>query len=273
MRRITTPSLFLAVAGFALTGCVPIPVVPEESLFSDNRVEFIKTGVTTRQDVVEELGAPTLVRADSQISVYIQARTVAGLVWSVSPEAGGISPIETFSSMIFEHDSDDVVIYTAIIRGKNGCTEDGRFCIDTEFEKQSTQSIFFDFESVLESAMLFTTDKHREKALESDPGLPRCKIFVFSTGKAARIKIHASGLRSTVLNERGYVYWDVPPGTFDLHASSSGRLALAHLNCAAAETSFINIHASRSRKEPLTISVNEASEGERAINARMRVLD
>jgi hypothetical protein len=239
-----------------MAGClvIPHPVVPEEDQYADDRISFIKPGLTGREEVNESYGLPQLSRADGHIVVYAQARTVGGIMVGTIGAAGA-GPIESFNSLVIEYDENGTVIDVDVIRGADGCTEDG-LCIAAEFHTQYSSSFWFDFESALSTAILFTSDDRDERAKSYAPGSEGCAAYLYNTGKKATYKIYRPGVGTTPLNERGYLFWTPAPGEFDVYATSEGKTARSWFTCTATELMFINVNLDTSRKRKLEPLIN-----------------
>jgi len=75
--KLAVPAGLLLLA-LSFGGCVPVPM-PGAVLqsFPEKKIGFIKPGSTTRADVVEKLGPPTLIANTGSIYYYEDTRTVA----------------------------------------------------------------------------------------------------------------------------------------------------------------------------------------------------
>lgn len=117
------------VASLFLAGCViPVPVeraVLEGKPFADSELDFLGTGSTTRREVIDHLGDPTLWLSAQRILVYGLRRVETGVLWFIGagPGAalGGLEKGESREAVFMVLDDEDVVTHwgrAAVRRGE-----------------------------------------------------------------------------------------------------------------------------------------------------------
>jgi hypothetical protein len=110
---------FYLVASIFLAGCavIPVPVEPvvlEGKRFSEPDLDFVRPYTTTRREVVDKLGNPTIVLAPQNIMVYGLRQVDSGAVWFMGAGlagAGGLVRGETREAVFFVLDNGDVVTH------------------------------------------------------------------------------------------------------------------------------------------------------------------
>jgi len=85
-----------AVIAISLAGCVPIPRDHVEGREIDpNAVTLIKAGITTRQEVIAQLGEPTAIWEQERVLVYSWDRVNWTVIWFIpagyTGQAGAIN--------------------------------------------------------------------------------------------------------------------------------------------------------------------------------------
>ena len=194
-----------AMFTLALTGCIPYPTVPEELPFKDEEIAFIEPGVTTRQEVQQELKWPLSTQGSDRIAIYAEARTVGG--WLLGSET---EPIESFHYLIVTYGADDIVQSFDVIRGKKGCGSDGVCIKNLGFEPWHV--------------VVFARPKEDETAKSFPVYAEQCSIYLYETGDRAMLRINWSG-GSTNVNEDGYLHWIAEPGPATITATGLMRFS------------------------------------------------
>jgi len=122
IRRLTVVarSAALLVIAIACTGCLIVPTADDKVLegtpIPEDRLAFIVAGVTTRSEVVERLGRPSLVWEDQQVCVYRWEMRQAVVAVGAGGAAGAIDVPNHYVLLIRFDTNDRVERFTRTIR-------------------------------------------------------------------------------------------------------------------------------------------------------------
>ena len=265
----------VAICGLSpvLTACVvmPFPVVPEEDLFAEERVQFIELGITIRDQIQKEFGAASLSRMNGDLAVYGQARTVGGVFAGTLAGTGGVAPIEKKSTLIVQYDNDDTVTRADILRGKKECTEDG-LCIEAQFDWQDTGTLM-EHESVLTQAVILSSGAEDNLAKQFATTAEGCRVYLYSTGADKFLMASSPAIGRTAITQRGYLIWANEPGSVEFHAWRWDDRAEVRMDCEAHGLVFVNLHLkSRYGHEPPEILLGNETGGKAEIMGRSLIL-
>ena len=115
MKTFATIGAFLAgfsIAVSGLGGCIPIPVpggiATSGQEIEDGNLVFLETGVTTRQEVKERLGAPLIVWQDENVLVYEWEKVHLLFLWGGMGGAG-VTGVPTNYVLLLQFDGADRV--------------------------------------------------------------------------------------------------------------------------------------------------------------------
>ena len=256
-----------------LTACVvlPFPVVPEEDLFAEERVQIIEPGITTRDQIQQQFGAAALSRMNGDLVVYGQARTVAGVFAGTLIGTGGVAPIERKSTLIVQYDNDDTVTRADILRGAKECTEDG-LCIEAQFDWQDTGTLM-EHESVLTQAVVLSSGADDHLAKQFATTAEGCRIYLYSTGADKFLMASSPAIGRTAITQRGYLIWANEPGSVEIHAWRWDDWAEIAIDCSPHGLHFVDLHLkSRYGHEPPEILLGNETGGKAEIMARSLIL-
>jgi hypothetical protein len=256
-----------------LTACVvvPFPVVPEEDLFAEERVQFIEPGKTSRDQIQEKLGAAALSRMNGDLAVYGQARTVGRVFAGTLIGTGGVAPIEKYSTLIVQYDDDDTVTRADILRGAEECTEDG-LCIEAQFDWQDTGKLM-EHESVLRQAVVLSSGADDHLAKQFATTTEGCRIYIYSTGADEILMASSPAIGRAAVTQRGYLSWENEPGLVEIHAWRWDDWTEIRIDCAPRGLHFVNLHLkSRYGHEPPEILSGDETGGKAEIMARSLIL-
>ncbi|MDH3378877.1 MAG: hypothetical protein OEQ39_18280 [Gammaproteobacteria bacterium] len=121
---------FCLIASLFLTSCVVIPVpvervVLEGKRFTNAELDFVRLGTTTRREVIDNLGNPTLWLSAQRILVYGLRQVETGALWFIGAGlsgAGGLVEGETKEAVFLVLDDKDVVTHWGRAQVKRGAT-------------------------------------------------------------------------------------------------------------------------------------------------------
>jgi hypothetical protein len=266
-------TLATCALSLGLTGCVvmPFPVVPEEDLFAEKRVQFIQPGGTTRAQILKEFGAPRLSRMDGNLVVYGQARTVADVFAGTIIGTGGVNPIETNSTLIVQYDEGNTVIRADVLRGAKECTEYG-LCIEARFDWQETGKMM-EHDSVLTSAVVPSSGADDQLAKQFATAAEGCRVYLYSAGADTIVTASSSATGTNPLSQRGYLVWAGEPGSVSIRASQMDEWPEKMIHCSTQALLFVSVYAkSCYGNKPPEISLDTETAGKDQITARSLIL-
>lgn len=260
-------------AGTMLQACVvvPFPVVPEEDELAPDHISWIEPGVTTRVEVVERMGEPTVVRQDGNLVIYGQARKVAGWFFGALWGSGGTMPVEKRSVLLIDYESSGVVSQVQVMRGEKSCAESG-LCVEAEFELEYTGELM-EHESNLVTAVVYDPrdeDRPEKQFLRS---VRSCGIYLYSSGDDEFLAVENPEIGTTSVVGRGFVFWFAEPGTISVKASRRNEWSSLSFDCPAKHLRFVNLYVGGSRhRDSPRITVDGEEIGRAQVLARSLIL-
>jgi hypothetical protein len=110
--RIRLALTFFLAAMTAQTGCLAVPIptgeqTPAGKPVSQEQVAFLTPGVTTKEEVTEHLGSPSMIWEEARLFSYDWAVRRGVLVWVAGggySGAGGIADISEHRSLLIQFD-------------------------------------------------------------------------------------------------------------------------------------------------------------------------
>jgi hypothetical protein len=218
---------------------------------------------------------------DGRITLYAEAREVAGLIAAAPGGTGGAAPIETKHCCVVQYDADDIVTNVDVIRDKAGCTHDG-VCFRLIFQWRDPEGWWYDKETGLGEAIVSSRrdDDAAAKTFAVDD--EHRSVFVYETGDRGTLVVSRTGKPFMAMDNDSYLHWSPSPGPIAVWAASiSGSTVLGdvssilELDCAAGELYFLNIShaASWLRKSRLTLALDTPDDGERRVSMRRLVIE
>lgn len=231
------------LASTMLQACVlvPFPVVPEKDEFAVDRTVWIRQGVTTRTEVVDRMGEPTVARQGGSLVIYGQARTVAGWFFGSLWGSGGTMPIEKKSLLLIVYESSNLVSQIHVLRGKNDCTESG-LCVEAEFELEETGGLMEHESDLVTAVVYYSSDKNRpENQFRQDANT--CGVYLYSSGVDEFLTVKIPGIGTTSIVRRGYLFWATESRTIEIQASRRSDWSTLSFECPANQLRFVNVYA------------------------------
>jgi len=249
---------------------VPFPVIPEKNEFASGRISWLRSGSTTRTEVVEQLGEPIVVRNDGNLAIYGQARTVAGLFFGALWGSGGTMPVEKKSVLLIGYENTGVVSQVYVMDGKSSCTESG-LCVEAKFELEETGKLM-ELESNLVAAVIYDSGNGGRPERRFGRSIQSCGVYLYSSGADDFLAIESPEIGTTSIVIRGYIYWVSEPGTLSVKASRQVEWGSLSFECPANELRFVNIYASHhTRSDPPRITIENEETGKAQVLSRSSI--
>jgi hypothetical protein len=255
-----------------LGACVAVPVpvgqtVSDGRQFTDSDLSFVRSGTTTRSEVIINLGNPTLWFSSQRTLVYGLRRVETGVLWFIAAGpvgAGGLVEGETKEAIFLVLDDKDIVTNwgRAAVKGCDTWLSAGREWADSRhIELPPARERFIEEPPTPEQALVyFYRPRDFQHVLPAVPPAERLMLDV-----ADYADISQDGELVGQIRWQSYVVVRVPPGTrsFTINPDTdcvvnpeNYRSATIQLDLARGAVAFIDvgIRAGLGTIEPIIVS-------------------
>lgn len=201
-------TVLILLLSLPLPGCfVPIPSVPEEAPYGEN-IEFLVVDQTTRDEVVERLGAAPISRQGGHLLIYGAARETAGRILAITIVPMTI-PLEEFHFLVLEFDDDGVLRRSELaVEGSTAadvCDSQGHCIRGVEWDVEGAVPVWAKSGDIRhgERALVTASLEDEEMARQMQPQAGACAIYFFSKMR------EPDWVDALMAKSTGYVYYAI----------------------------------------------------------------
>jgi hypothetical protein len=196
--------LFL-FAFLLVSACLYIPIIEPEP-YSDDLLNSLEVGKTTKYEVKKTLGTKHLSRRDNSVWVYGEVIKAGYMI--VVARGGGAGWIEDFQFLVLEF-SNDILKSFELVEKKNGCSSSG-ICLDIGYMREEEERQYNDLSLVTSKGI----DDKAAKELQGIRGF--CSVFIYQEYPLGRIAI--DDLKNILFSEKAYIHKLIKPPKFSVTA-------------------------------------------------------
>jgi hypothetical protein len=230
-------SLLCLLTLLLLPGCIVIPVPTGEKPYFAVAIPILQVGVTSKSEVLEELGVPDVTYRGGSELVYIEKQESWNIVWGFillgpagGAAGGGLETLHTRFVLSLSFDTRDIL---------------------SEFEFDKAGDDFGDcsshgicFGKTNNAVMRYADSATEAMAKGFNVSEDQCSIYLYGPGTKKAYEVSLNGKTPVnMFSTRAFVHWMVKPGRQSLVTYPEA----AHLDfgCSAGEIVFVRFQHKR----------------------------
>ncbi|MEP1472050.1 MAG: hypothetical protein ABJK25_13835 [Halieaceae bacterium] len=229
----------IIVLGF-ISGCIVVPVVELEP-YQNGVTEEIIARETSREEVINILGKPSVTRENDRIWIYAEARHLAYFFVLGKIPSGDF--VDEYQFVVMEFDQDTVKSYE-IIENSWGCSSSG-ICLESGWHYSNQQL-------VPEETIISNRGRDDQEAKNFNSDTDKCSLYVYTTGGeavAGRLFVDIDAIPATVISSGLYLYSRIQPGQHSiLFRSVFGEIQKHQIECERGDVLFVELYMKRIHK-------------------------
>jgi outer membrane protein assembly factor BamE (lipoprotein component of BamABCDE complex) len=228
--------VILLLLVLSITACIYLPKYEPEP-YKLEVLAQIKPNETTREEVIELLGNPTISREDNGIWLYYYNREL-GYIILVFPAGGGQVVDPQFVLLEFHQDTVSYVELVEDFETSRGCSNSGVCLYISDWETGTLE--------------VTSRRKDDQEAKLFEPDSEKCGLYVVTYH--SQVYISVNSYKDVSISEFSYLYKLLPPGTHEISFSSSSLGTLGsntmQVECVARSLVFVEIYGEMEKYFP-----------------------